>query len=342
MDEISSDELRLGTDDDLSDLEENLIATNGQPIYGRHTFGSFNRKVFRADLERFCLIVLRSESVELKIPEVLEVLIQNYRLNFLTSLTYKVKRNSLKTILYLYASYRDEINRFFNEINNDTGHSFLIGSTTIHAKVFNNLTFGNAQINNDLIAHDNAICNLYFNFVPNHTISPSHNLLSICERVMKDDSLKGSINGISLKLNVSHRTLYNYGSFILNDRECVNKTLSVLNELNVPANLATFSSFILNSNQINIVKKDNGGSLKVNEFLLQNNILSNESIIDFSIPRQAAPQNDVANLIPSIVSEVIRNLEQRGQLNFNRRLNSRRGVNSRRGNRGHRYNYGRR
>lgn len=187
MDAESNDELRLITDDELSDIDENSIANNGQPIYGRDTAGSFGRTISCSDLDRFCLIVFKSNGEEIRLLNLLEVLTSTYRVNFISNISYKVKRNPLKSIVYVYASYSDEVFRFMNQIQSDVGASFLLGNVIVHARLFNNFVFGLAHSNAALRDDLDMIYNLHFNYVPHNSLSPSHNVLNILERALCRD-----------------------------------------------------------------------------------------------------------------------------------------------------------
>jgi len=301
---VSSDELRLETDDDLSEGEINF--SNAQPIYGRHTYGSLNRNIRKDDLNNFSLLVLNSNNVQLNLSQVLDVLIVRYRLNFITSASLKVRRNPRKSIVYIYASYQDELNRFMNEINTVDGNSFILNDQVINVSLINNMIFGTARNSIDYVNSPDSISNLHFNFVPNHTISPSFNLQNIWGKIQESSQLLNAISGISLRLNVRHRVLYYYGSFILNDNCNVDNTLLSLRHVGISANRANFSSFILSDMQASTIRNSNGGIIIVNETLLSNNILSNVSTIDNCNQRTEA--NALIGLIPSIVQEVIRGL----------------------------------
>ncbi|KAL7016112.1 hypothetical protein ACKWTF_016825 [Chironomus riparius] len=309
MDLVSEDELRLLTDDELSDADENLISNNGQPVYGRDMPGSFGRKVTRGDLDRFCLIVLKSENNgHIRLLDLLEHLTSTYRLNFITNISYKVKRNPTNSIIYVYSSYVDEAFRFLNEIQTDSGSSFLLGNDLIHAKLFNNFIFGLAQVNPAYRNNSDVVTNLNFNFTPRNSISPSHNILHICERALSNDLLKRNIVGISLKLNKSRRCLFNYGSFILKDFNVATETIVMLREQGISASYATFSSFLMNNNQINHMRNNGDGSLLVSDYMLNNNALVSQSTVDFFIPQPINNHNNIADLIYPIVQEVLRSL----------------------------------
>ena len=210
------DEISLETDDELNDDDINV--SNRQPIYGRDTNGSFNRKIIKADLDLFSLIVLKCNDGSVSIMDVLSTLSIEHQLNFISSISYKLKRDPLKTIIYVYASYRDEINRFLNNISTVNGHSFIINGKRLDVAVFNDVVMGSALVDTSLDYNSEDIVNIHFNFIPRPSISPSLNLLDLWERVDTNESLKNAIKGISLRLNVTKRTLHFYGSFILSDQ----------------------------------------------------------------------------------------------------------------------------
>lgn len=163
---------------------------------------------------------------------------------------------------------------------------------------------------------------------------------------MCSDILKNNIRGISLKINKSRKILYNYGSFILRDFSVATNTIVNLREAGMAASYATFSSFILTNAQVNSVRNSSDGSLQVTNYLLRNNLLSNNSNVDLIAPPALHNHNNLSDLIAPIVQEVLRSLNH--NLNVPHRSNGiathshrqRRNVMNMRSDRGipHRWN----
>ena len=134
-------------------------------------------------------------------------------------------------------------------------------------------------------------------------------IIALWERIDTNDYLKSTVIGISLRLNVTNKILYFYGSLILSDSRDIDNTLVALRDLGIKANRATFWSFLLNNDDTMHLRAMNNGMLIANEFLTHANILCNASSIDsLVVPAPNGSNNAVADLIPAIVQEVLRNL----------------------------------
>jgi hypothetical protein len=179
---------------------------------------------------------------------------------------------------------------------------------------------------------------LYFNFVPHISVSPSHNVLNICERALSNDFLNRNILGVSFKLDKLRHTLYNHGSFILREFGVATDTIGRLRELGISSSYATFSSFLLTNSQVESVRSLNDNSLVVNDYLLRNNVLANNSNVDFDIPVPFNYNNNLADIVYPIVQEVLRSLDRNsyrhGQPFWSNSNRQQRGANRNRGIRG--------
>jgi hypothetical protein len=321
-----SDELRLYTDDELSEDDESF-ASNLQPVYGRHTNGSFNRKIYKNDLEKSFLLVLRVSNGIVSIHELLDVLVLEYRLNFITTVVKKIRHNPLNQMIYVIASYADEVFRFINEIRCMEGTQFMVGNSCIKVKLLNDMACQNVRIDNALSDESKSVRNIHFNCIPNNTLSPSFNVMNIWSKIASNDFLLGSVLGVSMKLNATHRVLLHFGSFILNERVDDDLVVSTLREIGIISNQASFSTFILNETQINRLRGSSGGPLTMNEFIANNNILTNPSTIDdieSTVPVAQAHPN-LADMVSPIVQEVLRNLGINNHRGARRRFDSQRG-----------------
>ena len=195
---------------------------------------------------------------------------------------------------------------FFNNISTVNGHAFIVDNKRIDVTVFNDVTCGSARIDSTAENNSPDIVNIHFNFIPTPSISPSHNLLDLWERINVNEQLRNTIKGISLRLNVAQKTLYFYGSFLMSDQAFVDATLISLRDAGIRANRASFVSFLLRDTDATHLCNLGGGMFVANEFLSLNNILTNLSTIDRL--SQGGGDSDLRSLIPSIVDEVLRNL----------------------------------
>lgn len=276
--------LDLETDEDFDDVD--VIAANGNPIYGKQVAGSLGKLVTKSDLAKSFLLVLKAD-VPISLIVIAKTLIERYKLNFITSISFKVRNNGLKKICYVMACYEDEIKRFCAEILHDSGHSFLIANNTVHVKALTGFSMSNARVGEGNTNCDDVI-NIYFQHAPINHVSPSMNLLAMIDNIHADETLRESILGISLKLNLIHCTLYQYGTLICADHAMISELLPLLRSVNVPANIASFSSFVLPNNIISQARSMNPGQpLVMTERMRLNNILVTESQIDkFVMPNR--------------------------------------------------------
>ena len=84
-----------------------------------------------------------------------------------------------------------------------------------------------------------------------------------------------------------------------------------MRDAGIRANKATFLTFLLKETDAAHLRDLNNGSYVANEFLTNNNILTNVSSIDRLT--QFGGENALMALIPNIVEEVMRNLENGGR-----------------------------
>jgi hypothetical protein len=335
--------LNLDTDEEFMNDEE----FNGAPIYGRDINGSFGVKVQRSDLGSSVLLILKA-SDRIKPLVIVRELFSRFELNFITAITRKIKYSDKRNLYYVSVTYNREIERFMNSISSVRGHFFNVDNICIQVKSATDIIFSSAKIDT-AIQSERIVKNLHFNHVPNTEISPTHNIIKLLEIIDRDDAASNSILGVSLRLDQSRRFLYSFGSFILSPQQDLSECLSRLIDLGFNAHRATFSSFILPKKLLNQIKSSNSKSLMVNEFLKQNNLLTNLNTIDVfsqgqrSLANHRVPQlggglnllNHLNELVPNVIRETMRRaVNHRNGSSRMQRAGGRRNLN--RNNRHHR------
>ncbi|KAG5681911.1 hypothetical protein PVAND_011315 [Polypedilum vanderplanki] len=270
------DELILHTDDELLE-DANIMNNLNAQIYGRNIPGSFGCLINKSNVRKYELIILKVQGGNIKLSDLVRALIERFGLNFITSISRKIRFNKANSIFYVYATYDDEIRRFASSISSAFGPRFVLNGRTILVKTLPNFLFGNAQIMYEDANNNERVNNIHFNYLPNFVSSPSSNLLRIITKIEEDEITAANFAGVMLRYNCGTRKLFRYGSFLLNKADGESICLDKLRSVGFDAHRATFSSFIVADR---VLRTDRENTIVWNNILSRNNVLTNLSQID--------------------------------------------------------------
>lgn len=262
-----------------------------QDIYGISTDGSFYRTLSANDLSNPLLLIASTADSSLSLPSLLEFLLNQGRINFITSACVKFVYVHSRKIFYLWTHYSDEVVRFLQECNNNC---FRVGQSSVNIQASNAFAFSSISTNGSLATIANPVINIHFKFKPNNNASPSRNILRIVSALSSSVLLTTSIAGIQLNLSPESPTLLHFGSFIIANSIDASQIVDALRSLNFEANLATFCSFILPRPLVDSIRNQQEGIPRLNNSFFGANILHNSDTID--TPPETTPR--IPPLIP--------------------------------------------
>jgi hypothetical protein len=259
------------------DIDEEI--TNGIPIYGHNTMGSLGRKILRKDLMEDRLLLLKVPHKVFTLVKLLNELVIKYSLNFITLAIAKYIYHDDVMDVLIRVNYPDEIDEFMSRIRTINGLEFSAWGHLIKVFPVPDCLIGVATTDTALCTDSRHIRNIHFNYTPNNSVSPSHNLLNIAERIEADPLLVSDIAGISLKLDKKQKTLYHFGSFVLFKSTDKSACLSRIMRMGFTASHASYTTFLLLERQIVNVRGHSADGFVENLFLLKHNLLTKKSSI---------------------------------------------------------------
>lgn len=258
-------------------------------MYGHNTVGSLGKKVLRKDLEVDRVFMLRFGSGSVTLTAILNELATTHNVNYVLSLATQLCETNGEINMFLCASYPDELDHFLREIRSPDGLFFYVDSNPIEVIPVPEFILGNATNDAHLMNDKRHVNNLHFNYVPNNSLSPTHNLLNLMERLESNPSLASDIAGISIKLDRKQKILFHYGTLILHKATDKSACLARLGRMGIAASSANYTTFVLLERQIYNVRRLNTNGYDENIFLLRHNAIVNES------PRLAFNRDEQVN-----------------------------------------------
>jgi hypothetical protein len=259
-------------------------------IYGRSSNGSFYRRITRRDLGRPQLIILATTDKSLSVPEVADFLHLQCRLNFILAIATKFYWVNNQKIIYAWVDYRDEIERFLNEIDCGGPLRIQVGQALVSVTLANDLCFGSINASESETEKPNPLINLHFSFEAAGHLSPSSNIRSILDVTKDDPLLLSSIAGVHLRFNPVSSLLSNYGSFLLSSQLDISAIVSTLAPRGFAVTPSTYSSYILPRNVVARMRLETSGKAMINESFYDNNYLinaasySNDPMLEQHVP----------------------------------------------------------